>query len=153
MSSSLKRAVLGAVAVCLVAVALVAPLGVARGGTAAAADVSPGNPTCIPVKGQVPRPDLAVEGLTPSGAEVVVRNIGCGPTLGAFNVRIALTDGHEAVINVVRIEQFLRVGDAVRVSLGFDCQFATASVQVDPEQISRDSNPDNNTGTFTSNLC
>src|SRR5688500_12961235 len=85
--SSLKRAVLGAVAACLVAVALVASLGYAGvGPAAAAADVLPGDSTCVPIKGQTPRPDLIPVGLTPAGTEVVVKNVGCGPHLNAFNV-------------------------------------------------------------------
>jgi hypothetical protein len=151
---SFQRAAFGVAAVCLLAAALLAPIGFAGVGAAAtAADVLPGDSTCIPVKSQTPRPDLIPAGLTPSGTEVIVKNVGCGPTLNGFNVWIALTDGVEIKVAVERIEQLLRPGDAVRVPIAFDCQFDSAYVHVDREQITRDTNPDNNTATFPSIVC
>ena len=154
MTLSLKRAILGAVAICLVAVALVAPLGAAWGGAgAAAADVLPGDSVCVPVKGQRPLPDLAPVGLTPSGTEVVIQNVGCAPSLIAFNVWVALTDGEEIVVDVVRIEQFIQPGNSVRVPIAFDCQFDSAFVEVDRESVVLESNKANNTATFASIVC
>jgi hypothetical protein len=151
--ASFQRAAIGVAAVCLVAAALVAPLGLRAMDAAAAAAILSGDAACIPVKGQTPRPDFAVVGLTPSGTEVIVKNIGCGPNLNAFNVWVALTDGVVIEIDQTLIEKRIQPGESFRVHIDFDCQFVSAYVLVDREQITRDSDPSNNSGTFGSIVC